>query len=56
MLENCNGEWSNVLNAIRRDVSRTRQDSMAIYNSSMAVYLMDEMLCRTASNLRCTRT
>jgi len=29
---------------------------MAIYNSSMAVYLIVEMFYRTASNLRCTRT
>jgi len=50
------GEWASVLNAIRQDVSRTRQDSMAIDNSSMAVYLIVEMFCRTEINLRCTRT
>ena len=42
------GAWSSVLSANRQDVSRTRQDSMAIDNSSMAVYMIVEMFCRTA--------
>ena len=58
MVENSNGNGRGVecTECEPRRQFKNKAGLNGIHNSSMAAYLMVEMLCRTASNLRCNRT